>query len=1058
MDFNYEARAKGVTRMMMGDDAKAKCPEIHLFRVPELRGKADLTKYRDAGREVIEVLTRFTGSVERASIDEAYIDLTEMVKVVMTESCHLDHKSLPSTFVVGYDEDDSEEGRRKGLMEWLANLDEGGESIEEDFEVNRCLALAAIKVEEMRKAIFEQTGFRCSAGISFNKVLSKLGCGLHKPNKQTVVPVHSIRNLFEALPVRKVRNLGGKLGKRIEEELGCATMGQLAALSEQRLQVTFDEKIGSWLYLLAQGIDQEPVQSRQLPKSIDTGKFFRGPDALVTYDKVWYWVQQMAAEVSERLKADQERLSNSRDEAKSPPITSLGLHAGNFEPFVMQKTTMKNFLLKKHVSVAGENEEAQSQLSHEQNCENEGSPFKIPTTSSTAFSSPSSSLRATPSVPHESIGKRKLWNFQQKSPDIEGNDIRAQIREIFPDLTAIDDEVLALLPLRMQAIVQEEIQKSRAAVGECCSMQNGGLWKYLKRDRIIVLVDMDCFYVQVEERLKPEVKGKPAVVVQYRAYKGGGIIAVNYEARALGINRGMMGDEARAKCPEVHLFRVPEVRGKAELTRYRDAGRQVIQVLAEFSGCVERASVDEAYIDLTEEVEKRLKQEKLVTAGELSTTFVVGWESEEDETGVARWLNSIDESSSCSDTDRRLAIAAHIVEEMRRAILEKTSFKCSAGISHNKMLSKLACGLHKPNQQTVLPMASVCGLWEKTLIHKVRNLGGKLGQMLEEEMNCKTMGDLSKLSEKELQNKTDDKTGSWLYGLGRGIDNEPVTDRHLPQSIACGKFFRGRESLTTAEEFIYSNLGLEGIKKEAKEISRHTHLKECMERAGMESLSIYDQQALEPPKILFVPIHSDLVQFWVSQLADEVSERLIQDQEMNKRRAKTLTLMLHMGGDNPQTVSRSSPLTSYEQEAISRIGYNAALRFNKSTKSAWNPPVTGMFLTASKFEEESKQAGAIQKFLQRKEHMPDDEILPVVKSEVLKDTMTLKLSGEALKSQVASSSSSKFGHDVEAGTSFHDCTPARQASGPLEEWGPGLQLLLPMIMFPQYTKPHSCCC
>ena len=75
------------------------------------------------------------------------------------------------------------------------------------------------------------------------------------------------------------------------------------------------------------------------------------------------------------------------------------------------------------------------------------------------------------------------------------------------------------------------------------------------------------------------------------------------------------------------------------------------------------------------------------------------------------------------------------------------------------MLSKLACGLHKPNRQTVLPMASVCGLWEKTLIHKVRNLGGKLGQILEEEMNCKTMADLSKFSEKELQGKFDDKTG-----------------------------------------------------------------------------------------------------------------------------------------------------------------------------------------------------------------------------------------------------------------------------------------------------------
>ena len=90
-----------------------------------------------------------------------------------------------------------------------------------------------------------------------------------------------------------------------------------------------------------------------------------------------------------------------------------------------------------------------------------------------------------------------------------------------------------------------------------------------------------------------------------------------------------------------------------------------------------------------------------------------------------------------------------------------------------------------------------------------------------------------------------------------------------------------------------------------------------------------------------------------------------------------------------------------------------------------------MFLTASKFEEESKQAGAIQKFLLRKEHTPDDEILPVVKSEAQRDTVTLELSEEPLKFQVASSSShcsSQLGHNVEAGESSHSCTPARQAS------------------------------
>ena len=86
--------------------------------------------------------------------------------------------------------------------------------------------------------------------------------------------------------------------------------------------------------------------------------------------------------------------------------------------------------------------------------------------------------------------------------------------------------------------------------------------------RVVALIDMDCFYVQVEEREQPENKGKPGCVVQYKNWKGGGIIAVNYEARATGITRQMRGDEARERCSDCILYRVPEQRGKADLTKY----------------------------------------------------------------------------------------------------------------------------------------------------------------------------------------------------------------------------------------------------------------------------------------------------------------------------------------------------------------------------------------------------------------------------------------------------------------------------------------------------------
>ena len=96
---------------------------------------------------------------------------------------------------------------------------------------------------------------------------------------------------------------------------------------------------------------------------------------------------------------------------------------------------------------------------------------------------------------------------------------------------------------------------------------------------VIALLDMDCFYVQVEARENKGLRGRPVAVVQYNSWKGGGIIAVNYEARAMGVTRNMRGDQAREKCPEIELVMVPVVREKANLSKYRKAGREVIEVM-----------------------------------------------------------------------------------------------------------------------------------------------------------------------------------------------------------------------------------------------------------------------------------------------------------------------------------------------------------------------------------------------------------------------------------------------------------------------------------------------
>ena len=86
------------------------------------------------------------------------------------------------------------------------------------------------------------------------------------------------------------------------------------------------------------------------------------------------------------------------------------------------------------------------------------------------------------------------------------------------------------------------------------------------------------------------------------------IIAVSYEARALGVKRSHSGNQAQEVCPSIHLFRVPERRGKADLTRYRESSQEVFDILLSYTSKLERASVDEAFVDITDLVELRMKE------------------------------------------------------------------------------------------------------------------------------------------------------------------------------------------------------------------------------------------------------------------------------------------------------------------------------------------------------------------------------------------------------------------------------------------------------------------
>ncbi|CAH8460546.1 unnamed protein product [Schistosoma haematobium] len=287
-------------------------------------------------------------------------------------------------------------------------------------------------------------------------------------------------------------------------------------------------------------------------------------------------------------------------------------------------------------------------------------------------------------------------------------------------------------------------------------------------------------------------------------------LAISYEARALGIKRGMFSDEIRVQHPEVIIFKVPEKRGKAELTRYRDASSEVIQCISEFTSDIERASIDEAYVDLTGIVDSVLVQDDNLSSlqpNPESYVLVSSDIAEESKLELTKtncvllngvdWIQLLDSNFS---EGRRLAVASELVYRIRQAVFTKTGFRCSAGIGPNKSIAKLACSLNKPNKQTIIPHESIPILLENTHISKIRNLGGKLGSAVVKQLKIETLGQLSSIPLSVLTKEFGEKTSKWLHDLSHGIDHEVVTTRSLPKSVGCSKNFLGRATLTSSEQ------------------------------------------------------------------------------------------------------------------------------------------------------------------------------------------------------------------------------------------------------------------
>jgi DNA polymerase-4 len=240
--------------------------------------------------------------------------------------------------------------------------------------------------------------------------------------------------------------------------------------------------------------------------------------------------------------------------------------------------------------------------------------------------------------------------------------------------------------------------------------------------RKIIHIDMDAFYASVEQRDDPSLKGRPLAVGH--GARRGVVAAASYEARAFGVRSAMPSTTALRKCPDL-VFVPPR------FEVYKAVSRQIHAIFADYTDLIEPLSLDEAYLDVTE-------------------------------------------------NRRGLATATDTAQEIRARILAQTGLTASAGISYNKFLAKLASDQRKPNGQFVVPPGKGEAFVQSLPIGRFHGVGAVTEAKMKR-LDIHTGEDLHRQSLAFLQHHFG-KSGAWYYAIARGEDHRAVNPDRVRKS------------------------------------------------------------------------------------------------------------------------------------------------------------------------------------------------------------------------------------------------------------------------------------
>jgi DNA polymerase-4 len=233
-------------------------------------------------------------------------------------------------------------------------------------------------------------------------------------------------------------------------------------------------------------------------------------------------------------------------------------------------------------------------------------------------------------------------------------------------------------------------------------------------DRIVLHVDMDAFFISVEQRDNPALLGKPAAVCG--SLSRSVVTSATYEARPYGIRAGMSTQEAKRRCPQLILV-------EGNHSKYTETSARIFTILKKYTPMVEVASIDEAYLDITQSL--LLFQSPL-----------------------------------------------HIAQSVKDQIWESEQLTCSIGVAPNKLLAKLGSGLKKPDGLVVIQKEDVEEILKDLPVSKLYGIGPKLTEALHSIgiFTCSQMGKVPI----SVLTKRFGAIGQGLHEMGLGLEDSPV--------------------------------------------------------------------------------------------------------------------------------------------------------------------------------------------------------------------------------------------------------------------------------------------